>query len=198
LTGAAEEEAVAPKPATSSSGSLLTEAAAASSSGMRLTAAASSESRPAEAWTLPPEWCSKGISGNLPIETDALEVRADRAAGKVARKYYVPLEEAADTATEQPSAAAWSSSDRWLNEEERLRQWFWLSALGVGPRDSWLDRGVRAGRIRTWLSETAMNEIREQVRHMGLRPNPTAHYFWLKDHWLPFFEAKRATLKEST
>jgi hypothetical protein len=52
-----------------SSGSRPTEAAAASN-GTRPTdtAAASSGSPPTEAWTLPPEWCSRGSSESRPIE----------------------------------------------------------------------------------------------------------------------------------
>jgi len=99
---------------------------------------------------------------------------------------------------EMPRASDWISRKRWLNEEERLAEWFWLDALGVPPDSNWLDHGIRQGEIPKWLSEEAVIKTKSQIAELGPRPGqvfqPGARYIWLKETWLPFLLAKREEL----
>ena len=102
------------------------------------------------------------------------------------------VERAIPDPDEVPKAADWIDRKRWMTEEERLAEWYWLDALGVPPDSDWLDHGVRQGKIPTWLSEEAVQET-EKIAEMGL----CAQSLFLKEAWLPFLLAKREEIKKT-
>ena len=102
-------------------------------------------------------------------------------------------EGATDSKREEPAPGDWIAENVWLNDEQRLMEYYWLTALGVDLKESsWLDYILydreHRGKIPEWLSSVALAELEKQKNSVTTWESRKE---FLEEIWIPFVKDKR-------